>query len=699
MSLQILVEGEPLDLLEGAENDFFVNKQIHDLSNLQTRNTSSSKVIKIPVTAKNLKLIGTQTPTLNRFSETPTNYVFCEVELHGVPIMEDSYLVVAGQTRDLLEVGVFGNNSIFFSNVQDVPLSILDLSDLDFTWTLAGVAGISQNTTGVVFCDYIPYSNASRGKYDRNGNSDDTQTRLDKLELGESGFYIYLHTLVQRIFDAIPEAVLDVSRMDSLYFQSALHINNPILHNAFLAEPGAFGHVQTVGPGALIVNAETRMNYATVIADNGIDFDLVDNEYDILTTANYSVNASMRGNANITFLAIRIYVDRGFGGGTELISASSIIPNTGNRPYTISTEGNIFLNAQDVVYVTYEATGTSIELDQTDFYCQTQGNGDSVNVDVASLMPDYTQKEFIKDVFKLFSIVPIEKGTRVELHYFEEIATNTPQTLKIDNFRSKEVLREFSTYYQNNLTVYTPNDLIISDDYQSGFNTNSQVLTYIGTIIQVQFNGNDGTITPGPARLSHPQYELFYEYHSDNDMDGNVGGTANQFTTQFDNTIQVGDFISLEGQRRRVTAVINGTTGTVDVDFVGNPGPSNWHHWRYNANENNGLKQIAYIDQTPVEQTFWNGGLESTFSAFTSSFPSTLKWDSLLKNYYPTITGALFKPFIIQGWVVMGTVEFSGLDLLTPYYIEELNSYFYINKIEQFKNGLGRFEFVELKTR
>ena len=55
------------------------------------------------------------------------------------------------------------------------------------------------------------------------------------------------------------------------------------------------------------------------------------------------------------------------------------------------------------------------------------------------------------------------------------------------------------------------------------------------------------------------------------------------------------------------------------------------------------------------------------------------------------------KPFIVTGWVAMGVIKFLSINGLQPIYIKELDAYFYMNKLEQWKyNGSTRVELVKI---
>ena len=51
--IEIQLTDGSLDLLEGTEKSFYITKQIHDLRDLNTRNATFSKTIKIPRTNNN----------------------------------------------------------------------------------------------------------------------------------------------------------------------------------------------------------------------------------------------------------------------------------------------------------------------------------------------------------------------------------------------------------------------------------------------------------------------------------------------------------------------------------------------------------------------------------------------------------------------------------------------------------------------
>ena len=92
MALEIITDRGTLDLYDGAEFEFYVTRQIHDLKDLETRNADFSKTIKIPPTPGNLAI-------LEAYVATSGEYVIpCQVVLAGITIAPKAKLLIYGRT-------------------------------------------------------------------------------------------------------------------------------------------------------------------------------------------------------------------------------------------------------------------------------------------------------------------------------------------------------------------------------------------------------------------------------------------------------------------------------------------------------------------------------------------------------------------------------------------------------------------------
>ena len=72
---------------------------------------------------------------------------------------------------------------------------------------------------------------------------------------------------------------------------------------------------------------------------------------------------------------------------------------------------------------------------------------------------------------------------------------------------------------------------------------------------------------------------------------------------------------------------------------------------------------------------------------------------NIYNAYYKSLFDALQHPKIVTVWMNFSINQFINLDLLKPVFINDLNGYFYINKIEQFKlNSPCRVELIRINA-
>lgn len=140
--LRIDIDGRALDLFEGEDDNFYITRQIHDLANLETRNSDFTKIIKVPATAKNLDLL--QIDSLFDTSEAISiEAIKCNIILDGVAVANDADLFPGDTVNDnVIEVGIFYGNFAFFSlltgNIRE-----LDLTDHSFEFDLKSIVGLT----------------------------------------------------------------------------------------------------------------------------------------------------------------------------------------------------------------------------------------------------------------------------------------------------------------------------------------------------------------------------------------------------------------------------------------------------------------------------------------------------------------------------------------------------------------------------
>lgn len=170
---QLLIEGYELDIYEGIGALF--TYQVDDVSSFAKKNTSFSKTITIPATAKNKKLLGfVEDLTINSDYSSGLPNVLTNYNA-GVPanciVLIDSIQVFKGiirvleitNTNGLIEYqcSVFGELGGFFFNLTNKYLSDLDFSAYDQAWNYTNVSASWNNVGSGPFFGLGDYGNCS----------------------------------------------------------------------------------------------------------------------------------------------------------------------------------------------------------------------------------------------------------------------------------------------------------------------------------------------------------------------------------------------------------------------------------------------------------------------------------------------------------------------------------------------------------
>ena len=180
-------------------------------------------------------------------------------------------------------------------------------------------------------------------------------------------------------------------------------------------------------------------------------------------------------------------------------------------------------------------------------------------------------------------------------------------------------------------------------------------------------------------------------------------GGASTWSTNDKSSLKVGDIVNVIQEKRRIVTVNStNTAGTVDRDWVTNANTNTWDFVRYKKIETNlhfvSIEDVSAVSSYTTQYNGANNVIQGSAGAKVAQFPSALLWDNLKTTYYGLFVDSIAKPFIVQAWISLPTISLLKLDPLAPIYLDDYNSYFYINKLEQWKiNNMARIELVEIK--
>ena len=135
--VQIIANNESIDLYDSIDNEFSVTRQIHDLRDLKSRNSSFSSAFKVPNTARNIDILQVASFTESRRQTTKHD---CQILMQGITIATRARLTAFYNGNDIEIQIYFGNFNIY--DTLDGLLSDLYCSDLDMTWVIAGITVI-----------------------------------------------------------------------------------------------------------------------------------------------------------------------------------------------------------------------------------------------------------------------------------------------------------------------------------------------------------------------------------------------------------------------------------------------------------------------------------------------------------------------------------------------------------------------------
>lgn len=547
--LQILSNGESFDLFDGEAERFYITYQIHDLSNLETRNGNFSRRVNLPLTSKNKGILDANLPTIARFDTNNVGITPCEILVNDMPALSDAYFVIDTQQENSVSIQIFGGISKFYSDLPDT--SIRELTFTNFNWDSAGIISKTNTTSDIVIPDATWITNQS---FDIEAAAITTLT-----EMNEAGFFVYCYSILTKIFEGFTDLIFNTSQMDSQFSKYAIACPLPLLHNQY-------------------------------------------------------------------------------------------------------TKGQTITN----------------------------------NIIPQDYLPDISQRDFVREIFKLQNIIAVEANNVVTLKYFKSLQTETPKNLVLNYDKEKTVYNTFTTYSQTNELKYSDDDIIERTDVNSSFPTNSETLPLKGTAVQSKFFPCDLSIVLNRDRATVAAWEIEV-FKSDcifSPTSGNLGFNVDK---PFEG--KIGDIVNFfaNGFRRIVTLDSTKESGSVDRNFVNNSSVSKPSYYRFKSNGRN--MQIASIIDTQGSYSFAING-ETKLSNNPSKrakFIDEMKWSELKTEYYQLLVDTMAKPFIIQAWLNIPTISLLEVNPLAPVYIEEYNAYFYINKLEQWKLNTGcRVELIQI---
>lgn len=700
-----LTEGS-LDLFLDAEDKFYITKQIHDLRDLTTRKASFSKTMTIPRTKNNSLLLGEELVEFGRDNSQPYRFVDCQVFMSSHPILPDGRLkvIVEKTVSNTIDIAIFGGVVNLFELLSDNPLGSLPLSEYSFEWNLSSIANYVDTDEGFLFAQNTWFSN--NNWRDAINKEISPTIILNDPDIRYSGAWMYVKTIMTKIFETMPQLTIDNSVLEALSDYDKMVVALPVtrLFENFTAPDGFNGFVEVNNRRQDMItgtpNNIYRAVFPIILNDNpSLFWNPTLNQFEVTESGYFNIDVSM---------IIRGFGDNPFGyGSVRLISSGVELFRDGiilgNRSY--NHQFSVFVNVGETIHIEYLSASINVG-NNTGLYATgtftVKGSGSVASdfVDISEYMPDISQKDFVKEIFNLFHAIPTYADGVTTISLWDEIPERqqTDLTKYLDS--KKEITRVglLSGYAQNNKFEYTVHETVDRQGTDYEFEMRNELLPSDAVKIKSIFSPSEQSLALDYLMLSAPLLPLNYEKITNNNISVNAGSPV--YTTSGSNNIKVGDLIFVRNAgnngfqgRRRVDKVTNNRSGLVDVDFD-QSSSYGWEKFSY-SKQDIGIRIGQVFDQG--EATVRDGGINWVVPAMKGiTFPDGYLWNSLASKFFSNLLAMLEKPDVATAWFRLPTYVFYNLSLLDPVYV--VDRVYYINKIEQYNfSRFCRMELIEIK--
>jgi hypothetical protein len=440
--MMLKANGEFLDFNEEVE----VEKQIKLFEDISTTDGDFSYSFELPKTLNNIRILGNPYP--DNISKQVYQRIPALLLSDGGAETFKGYIRVERLTN-VIECSFFAGNNNWFEMLSD-SLRSLDWSEYNMEINESTVSNAIFNTEGVVF----PF--IDNGQLKNRGNA------LAKLEDLVAG--IYVKTVFNKVFSH-HGIKIQGELLDDVHFQNSITLCNPKNESLINSKAANIGKTvtQTItlsGVSQLI----TWNDDSTPPFSNGGNFDLGTESYTADTRMIMKIDIFISGQQVISE-PVRFATEVRVNG---VVVEEFWTQNPTTELFSAAGTFTLDLNIGDVVDFTIK--GGIIEFDDLDILRATVKftpvfvyyvNGNSV-------VPDWTQQQYVSNVIKLFNVLASYDAANktLTLNLFDKIKSKTPIDIS-EHISGVEIdYSEFiSSYAKSNLLGYqqTEDKDIITD--------------------------------------------------------------------------------------------------------------------------------------------------------------------------------------------------------------------------------------------
>lgn len=693
---------------------------INDIADLDMKSGNRSNKFKVPYSQANVKAFGWAN---NVSSSTLKPYRIGDaiLEQNGIQLIPRGNAIIE-QSNSGIDVTVYDGNARLFQAIGSAKLSDLDLSDLDHLWNLTNIVASRLNTSGYIY-PFVDW-----GFFPTSGNVLYTWHMMP---------CIFINTLVDKIFEAAGFTKSGAFLTGEFYnrliidltFENGLEYSDEKvaeqLFRAFTTNTSPVasetvpliydaGHTpyKTWGTGTL-----NPIPFDNVDFDNGNNYNEASYEAEVqlpgkyIFETNIEITATATGPAAATHSqgSISATVTILVNGVAEKTVTHTLIAGTGydaggspvigvTDNITVATDDRFYFEG-DVVTVQIEVTGefnywylvmavptyvtdpASLDYELTDnsyfknsFSSDIQPGGQLV---ISDLIGSMKQIDLLKAVANMGGIIfnTDRFSNNVEWHEFDEVIDNIPNakdwSQKIDAKTKPTIDFKLGKYARVNYFKYSEQEEVL--DQGIGYLTiDDETLEPETTIVTLPFGATDMV-----SRLSSPAIEVpFIDRYTSTGHETDATPIYGTWTKkqkqrilildrQSQQLLQTGDGIDLHTGDDE--GIIVESSGAISGDF----------------DISDGVTTVNVTDNIPLCYFFIAG------KDYNLRFGVG---NGLLENFYVAQKSVMTYPKSVTDYFKLTEKDIAELDHFTPVFLninnehKNINGYFYINKIKQFRS-------------
>lgn len=622
--------------------------QINDLADVRNQNGNTSNQFKVPMSQKNRAILGF--PAQTQFTtDLPYKKYAAKVIQEGIEVIPNGFAELQTADESTADLMVLSGNVDFFDlltkKIYEMGEDFLPYQEL---WTLSNVVSSQNRTSGMVWpiIDYGKFTGEIDEECDvRNLRPAFYLKTAIELIVAQTGFTasgslltdpLYAKLLVAFANDNFEHGTAYSSQTDN--YSSSAKKNIPQFCTSEIRE------------GIVTFNNETL--------DPSGSYNPGTSEYtaqEILT-----VNALVSYSMEIRDI---------FSGGSPPSFSVRVDKYSGAVWTTIAENVHVAVDQ----FVTYQFLDQSISIDtdlaigeklRVSFYQNPASNringsfyagstfkvtniqqdvifGQSVQAE--RIFPDLSQTELLKDTFQRFGIVCSSDNINQTITFanFGDIVKNIPiapnWTKKMLD-QGKQISTRLGNYTRINNMLYKEDSAVPVTYGNSSILVDDQTLQESSTLVESQFSASLNSRFNGmPCALIKK-----------------IPDGETDFSISTSPRILIDNKVDLSASGKSVTFT-DGVSDSVVAGIVSIP---------------------YFID---------------------SSFADSLDWNYLRETYYPDLEEVLHRCKKIVRWFMLSPIDIAQLDLLKPVFLEQESAYFYISKIDSWRNNNPvRVELVKL---